>query len=61
VAVQGNVTGACRCGKVVWSAPTLAGRPHYRETVICPNCGRDCSRRSFPGYHIWWLAQTWRE
>lgn len=49
-------TGCCRsCGTVVYRSPTLSGRPMYQETVLCPNCGRDCSRRPFPGYHIWWL------
>ena len=53
MAIQANATGKCPCGVVVWSAPSRAGRPHYRETILCPACGRDCSRRDFPGYQFW--------
>jgi len=37
--VETEVIGRCLCGQVVYQGAV----PHWKETIICPKCGRDCS------------------
>lgn len=51
--------GYCRCGACVWDCPERAQQPRYSERLTCWNCGRDCSRRPFPGYYLWRGRRAW--
>ena len=50
--VAGRPRQFCRCGTLVWDGAV----PRFTETVICPACGRDNSRRAPP---LWVLGYTW--
>jgi len=34
------------CGTLVWETPSKRFLPRYTETIICPKCKRDCSRKA---------------
>ncbi len=55
---QNRVNRHCDCGAMVWDVPYRA-KIRFGVTFTCWNCGRDHSRRTFPGYHLW-AARNWR-
>lgn len=40
------------CGTLVWQSPSKRFLPRYDETIICPKCKRDCSRKAPLVYKI---------
>ena len=47
----------CGCGTLVWDVPGAPWLPRYTESIICPNCGADHSRKA----PLWWVARfAWR-
>ncbi len=41
------IRGHCpECGTLVWECPSERFLPRYDETIICPKCRRDCSRKA---------------
>ena len=55
------LVATCRCGANIWMAKSLASLPSVMEYLLCPQCGRDNSRKPSLLFRLRWLRYRLRK